>query len=265
MEAQGTTLRVIQIATDPLEIGYNTNTTGTGNAVGTNMPTAGLSIAQLVKIYSCTATTWAAAGAGSSTATIIPLIPQAGSGTRSTFLTDLGNPTNVPGSCVQTVEENDPTAITNATTQGTTPVGDAKDAIVPFSAGRLALYTSGYFHDPSVAFPGGASLSPNIALQNGCTGGTGNANDTCAAGTTHRTSSDGTNQVYDDVRGLYIVFRNSDSTSPTGFDGSALNWAQSLFIGASGVTPYVNSFGKADITAAGVIPTYADLGHTTSG
>ncbi|MFI5099931.1 MAG: substrate-binding domain-containing protein, partial [Actinomycetes bacterium] len=62
-----------------------------------------LSVAQLNSIYACTATTWTAVG-GASSATIVPLLPQIGSGTRTSFLTAIGNP--VLGGCVANVEEN---------------------------------------------------------------------------------------------------------------------------------------------------------------
>ena len=48
-----------------------------------------LSAQQLKSIYTCTATTWTSVG-GTSADTIIPIIPQLGSGTRSTFLADIG-------------------------------------------------------------------------------------------------------------------------------------------------------------------------------
>src|SRR6201999_1863486 len=73
-----------------------------------------------------------------------------GSGTRSTFLADIGLAS--PGSCVQVAEENDPTAIAAQT--------HPADAIEPMSGARLNLFlgdpgTGGtnhvgpYFHDPS--------------------------------------------------------------------------------------------------------------------
>ena len=46
---------------------------------------------------------------GTSTNSIIPVLPQVGSGTRSRFLADIGSPTL--GTCVKTAEENDPTCL----------------------------------------------------------------------------------------------------------------------------------------------------------
>jgi hypothetical protein len=136
---------------------YDRITVGKDNLamIGSTTPATNavpLSENQLNAIYTCTATTWAAlgaSGAGSSD-TIIPLIPQVGSGTRSTFLGDIGVTT--PGGCVETVEENDPTAIAgaspnnaldNSNSKFDLPNGDAHpaaDAIEPMSSGRLDMF-----------------------------------------------------------------------------------------------------------------------------
>jgi ABC-type phosphate transport system substrate-binding protein len=216
-------LHVVRISTDDLKIAAATTT---------NAPAA-LTPANLVAIYQCTATTWTAVG-GTSSATIIPLVPQNGSGTRSTFLADLkaanGGTAVTLGSCVQTVEENDPTSITGATSPA--------DAIAPFSSGRLALYTSGYFKDPTKVFGVTPTpVAPGISLLSG----TG---------------------TYDNSRGLYIVFRNSDGASTKAFQpGGTKNWVQTLFSNAGGTTPFVNTTaGKADIASGGATPNYVDCG-----
>ena len=216
-------LHVVRISSDDLQI---------ATATTTNAPSA-LTPTQLVGIYQCTSTTWTQVG-GTSSATIIPLVPQTGSGTRSTFLNDLkaanGGTAVTLGSCVQTVEENDPTSITGATSPA--------DAIAPFSSGRLALYNSGYFKDPSKVF--GVTpvpVSPGIVLLTG----TGS---------------------YKNTRGLYIVYRDSDSTSTKPFQpGGTKNWVQTLFSNPGGTTPFVNTTaGKADIASAGGTPNYIDCG-----
>ncbi len=97
----------------------------TGNSV------ANLTVAQLAAIYNCTDTKWNQVG-GTSTATIVPVLPQANSGTRSTFLSDIG--VSTPGTCVvngdgsQAIEENEGT---NAAFTGT----NAANVLVPFSIG----------------------------------------------------------------------------------------------------------------------------------
>jgi hypothetical protein len=78
----------VTIGTDPLAM-LSSSTTN-------SVP---LSAAALNSIYSCTATTWSAVG-GTSTATIKPLIPQVGSGTRTSFLSAIG--LSAPGTCVTT-------------------------------------------------------------------------------------------------------------------------------------------------------------------
>src|SRR5262249_53735708 len=123
--------------------------------------------AQLVNVYKCSAgaTDWnsfnPAAPVGS---TIIPEIPQSGSGTGDTFRADLqaanGGTAVTLGGCVQTVEENAPTSITGASTPA--------NAIAPFSSGRIALFNSGYFHDPTVAFPTATAIpSAGVSLMYG--------------------------------------------------------------------------------------------------
>lgn len=84
-----------------------------------------------------------------STDTIIPIIPQPGSGTRGYFLSQISNIT--PGNCTVVSEENDPTAIAAQ--------ANPADAIAPISNGRLHLFltaptsgSAGYFLDPSCPY-----------------------------------------------------------------------------------------------------------------
>lgn len=104
-----------------------------GNVAQSGSP-ANLTATQLVDIYECDATAnqWSEVG-GTSTATIHPYLPQAGSGTRQFFLDQLtaangGTPVTI-GACVnQSVQEHDPA-----------PVLNDNDALAPFSTGRLSL------------------------------------------------------------------------------------------------------------------------------
>ena len=94
----------------------------------TNAP-ANLTTAQLTAIYECKDTNWSQVGGKS--APIKAFIPQTGSGTRSFFLTALGNGTAItPGSCVSdgggTIEEN----------EGVNPALAGPDTIFPFSIGK---------------------------------------------------------------------------------------------------------------------------------
>jgi hypothetical protein len=243
-------LHEVRLAKDSLSIAAGKTT----NAVP-------LTAAQLKQIYLCAPgfTKWNDTGVGgTSSDTIIPVIPQASSGTRKTFLTDIGfttdssgTVTQAVGSCVQTYEENDPYALflTSTGAQVADPyqtnLAANPDAIEPMSGGRLTLFTSGYFTNPNIALGKTATagddtiLKPQVKLL-----------DTTTAGT------------YNDIRGLYVIFRQADLTSTVHFNGSAKNWVNTLFAaGASGGTPYFNSpAGKALISAAGVTPDYADCG-----
>jgi ABC-type phosphate transport system substrate-binding protein len=242
----------VQIGTDPLAM----LTEKTTNAVP-------LSVQQLNAIYSCTDTKWTQVG-GTSTDTIIPIIPQLGSGTRSTFLKDIS--LSAPGACVVTGEENDPFAIDAQTSPA--------DAIEPFSGGRLNLYQgisgtganigagAGYFADPSCPVESTASacqndfLAPKVKLVT-----TGNP-------------SDG-NQVFDSSRPLYIYFRDAAINSTTPFQsGSSLNYVRTLFYnpcpagtsgcvtiggvkyGPGGQPFYATSSAATLISAAGINPSY---------
>ncbi len=221
----------------------------------TNAPAA-LTISQLLTIYTTGTATWSSLGLGSSTDTIIPEIPPATSSVAKSFLAALktanGNVTPTYGSNVQTVEQNDPTAITGATLAAD-GANAPKDAIVPFSAGRLALWNGnvsgngaqGYFFNPATKFPGASSpLTPGVSLQSG-------------TGSLAIPITD------------YVVFRASDVTSTTPYQpGGSLNWVKTLFYNpaytgpSSGVpAPFIDTpGGQALIASSGVTPNYAFAG-----
>jgi ABC-type phosphate transport system substrate-binding protein len=257
-------LEVVKIATEDLAMAAD-NTT---NAVA-------LSPEQLVKIYQANISTgcetWSDFGVTGSAAGdwVAPLIPQAGSGTRSTFLSDLatlgnGGTAITLGTCVTTVEENDPTGITGFVTPtgwgGTIGAGvaDPQDAIVPFSGSRLNLWNGvsgntsiaassgiGYFRNPANVY----GTSPNAPLAPGVKQiNTG-------------TPSDG-NAVYVDDRALNIVYPFNDNSSTTpGEPGSPFNWANLLFCPStkSGApTPFFDTpAGQTDIAEAGAVPSFS--------
>jgi ABC-type phosphate transport system substrate-binding protein len=261
----------IDVGTDPLAMLAATST----NAVA-------LSAEQLKAIYSCTDTTWTQVG-GTSTDTIIPIIPQLGSGTRTTFLADIGLTT--VGSCVVTGEENDPTAIAAQS--------NPKDAIEPMSGGRLNLFLGllstgapsalgyGYFRDPSCPLQdinaGSPSTCANPAGNPPVVPGS-NVISPAVKLITTGTPSD-SNPLFDVSRPLYIYFRDSDVTSTAGWQpGSSENAVRVLFYNPclTGMTGCVTEAGAAgtatfgpggppwfdqtaawtDISAAGITPTY---------
>jgi ABC-type phosphate transport system substrate-binding protein len=240
----GFSWHTVRLATESLAI-------ATANT--TNAPT--LSAAQLKSIYQCLPnfTTWNGSGIGAASSdTIIPVIPQLGSGTRKTFLQDIGftvasDGTSTPalGGCVKTDEENNPYSLylTAAGTPQADPYLTAAvpnpDAIAPFSGARLALYQAGYFQNPNVAYAGAAPSGDDLIL---------------APKVKLNTSG------YVDNRGLYIDFRDSDIASTTHFNGSTLNWVKTLFLNSAGTPFFKSPAGQALLTSAGVTPAYADCG-----
>lgn len=87
---------------------------------------ADLTAAELAGVYRCETRTWDAVRPGAAASTVVPKIPQAGSGSRAEFLVSIGVTEATLGSCVVPVQENDPAAVD----------GDP-DAIVPFSRAQF--------------------------------------------------------------------------------------------------------------------------------
>ena len=227
-------LHVVRLGFDSIDIVGTT---------GTNAP-AGLSTADLVDIYSGTATQWnqLAGNSGGSTGTIIPLLPPNGSVIRTTLLNDLkaanGGVAITLGSNVLTVEQNDPSAVTGTSSPANT--------IAPFSSARLSMYSAGYFHDPNTVFPGGPSIVPGVKLLNGSPAGPGVA--------------------YDSQIGHYVLFRQSDAGSTTPWQpGSTKNWVQALFSDPSGTPFFKRAAAGALVASAGTTWNYSDLGNQSSG
>jgi hypothetical protein len=227
-------LHVVQIGDDAVEMAATT---------GTNAP-AGLSRADLLGIYHGDYVHWndIPGNSGGSSDAIIPLLPPSSSSITKTFLADLktenGNTAPTIIGTVKTVEQNDPSAILSAATPA--------DAILPFSSARLDLYTSGYFHDPDVTFPGGGTLTPGVKLLSGAVPGSGSA--------------------YDSEVDHYVIFRQSDTASATPLEpGGSLNWTKALFANQGGTKPFfAKPAGQALIAAAGTTPNYQDLGNVST-
>ena len=224
-------LHVVEIGTDAVKI---------ATASTTNAP-ANLSIGSLLNIYTGVWTTWNQVPGGTSTDPIIPLLPPSSSAIYKTLLADLksanGGVTPVLAASVKSVEQNDPSAITSL---AVTATSGPQDAIVPFSAARLALWNDGYFHTPNTAYPGGGALSAGITQAN---------------------------SAYSSAVTDYVIYRQSDASSATPFEpGGTRNWVQTLFSNGSGTTPLVASAaGQTLIAASGVTPNYVDLGNVSSG
>jgi ABC-type phosphate transport system substrate-binding protein len=245
-------LREVRLGHD----GIHVATADTTNAVA-------LSKAQLKQIYLCATgfTKWNDAGVGgTSNTTIIPIIPQFGSGTRKTFLQDIGfavdgagNSTPALGGCVKSFEENDPYAlyVDSSGVQVADPYATSAvanpDAIEPMSDGRLNLYAAGYFQNPNLVYgqavPAGeqGTLDPTVKLL------------------TAGTPSDST-PLYVNKRGLYVIFRNSDVSSSTKFNGGTKNWVNTLFFAATGTPFFKSGAGQGLLAQAGIVPDYSDCG-----
>lgn len=115
-------LQAFPFALDTLQMAVSATTPS-------NAPTS-LTPAQIVDIYQGDVTNWNAIGG--TAGTIVPMIPQAGSGTRSFFVAQLkamnGGVDVVLGASVQEVQEHDDT-----------PIKNNANAIAPFSVGRAGL------------------------------------------------------------------------------------------------------------------------------
>ncbi|MFG1669661.1 substrate-binding domain-containing protein [Streptomyces sp. Y7] len=117
VQTAGTDLTWIPFASDKLKMAVRQD----GPLVGVNFTTA-----QLKAIYECTVTSV-------NGNPVTPLVPQSGSGTRSFFLTQIGNPTL--GSCVGTMQEHDGRALTSAA------------HIAPYSVAKYTAQTGGLIED----------------------------------------------------------------------------------------------------------------------
>jgi ABC-type phosphate transport system substrate-binding protein len=193
----------------------------------TNAPPT-FTAAQLKAIFSCTSTKWNQVG-GTSTATIVPVLPQSSSGTRSTFLQQIG--VAAPGSCVvnsdgsQAIEENEGT---NAVFTG----ANAANVIVPFSIGS---YISQKFKGTSTNLTG-SMLLRQINSVNPTTGtGTATAINTAFPSTFFRT--------------LFAVVRGT--AVPT----SPINMTPLLGTGKGTGWICTAAAAKADVTSQGFLNT----------
>jgi hypothetical protein len=127
-----------------------------------------LTVLQLANIYNCTKgfTTWKQVG-GSSTAAIVPVLPQSSSGTRSTFLAALGKALGLkngasltPGKCVvngadskgNPIEENTGVTIGNTDVFGTA-AKPAVDTLYPYAISAYIAQTADK-HATSIWAPG---------------------------------------------------------------------------------------------------------------
>jgi ABC-type phosphate transport system substrate-binding protein len=233
-------LHCYQLADDGLQMAVS-------NLVATNAPSQGLTVAQLVQLYSATGTirTWGDVPGYTGpapTATIKAVIPQSSAGTFSFFNAQLtaangGTPiTYRTDANLFTSEEHDPT-----------PIQSDPNAIGPFSVARKTLLDSGYL---------GASFVNTVNLQS--TTSTGNAN------------------VFAVTRPVFFIVRQNSVTDHTGADGlpfpwrgsgaAGQNWVEALFgpagtpAGSPGGFLARSTLASPLIAAAGFTYHYVDAG-----
>lgn len=215
-------LHVYKFAADDLAMGATPST---------NAP-AGLTAKQVVDIYQGNILTWNAipGNSGGSSGTIVPLLPQPGSGTRGSFdafLKAANGGVSVTYSNPNLIVTQESDWAQYDTASGATQVNNR---IGPFSSGRIGLNDSGYF---------GADAKDKVVLRVGNPPGGGTA--------------------YDDARQMVIAVRESDVNSAANWQpGSTRNWVKTLFSGATSVI--ANPAYAGNIQAAGQTATYQDLG-----
>ncbi len=234
------------------EYEFGTDTVSVVADSTTNAPT-GLTDAQLAAIYEGTDTTWTQVG-GSSSATIVPLLPPSTSAITKTFLSAIGiTQSQVDTAVVKTVEQNDYTAITLN--------GSPANAIVPFSEARyhLIVGSANYGVTPGPAEPYFPAIPGDSTFVSGDAGESYPAQPQFAAPIQLLTSAATTTVTdYVDVRQSDLADTGSSSAIEP---GSTVNWADYLFAGASGVTPYIDTAAAQTlILDSGVTPVYVDKG-----
>jgi hypothetical protein len=223
-------VRTVQLADEYLGLAVANN--------GTNAPDA-LSADQLKQICDTNNLAWGGLEGGYTGPApdhvirlVLPAEP--GSIERYRFMHDIRETsTTCSNSAVTYGDLNDPTVITSSPA--------ASDTIFPMSSARINLYDSGYFHDPSAAFPGGAALTSGVHLLSGSIASDGQA-------------------AYHELHHVYAVFRQADADSTTPWQaGGTKNWAQELFIRKGTSKPFFSSAaGQALLEEAGFTPDYVD-------
>ena len=132
-------LHCYQMGTDGLQMAAS-------KLVATNVPS--LSTAQLNAIYStATIKTWSQVPGYTGThgtENIVPIIPQAGSGTRSFFLSAIG--------LTETTLRTDSTLVV-AEEHDATPIQNNPNAFAPFSTARKVMINNGYFNNGTAQDP----------------------------------------------------------------------------------------------------------------
>ncbi len=247
----GTTYDSVTIGTDDLAILVS----GTTHAVP-------LTKDELASVYNCTVTDWATFGG--TAGTIYPILPQVGSGTRSSFLGNIGLVEGDLGACVVNAEENDPEAIDGAG-------ANSINALEPMSSGRLNMYLgkdsggasigAGYFNDPSCLYAtakaatgvfgactvAGVTLTPNVQYFNSTTPFVRNA-------TTTATGASGA---------LTVTVASTVGIS-AGMAASGTGIAATAVVASVNQTTKVVTFGAGQVNTAAVSGSVSFTGSVTA-
>jgi hypothetical protein len=240
------------------EYEFGTDTVAVAADSTSNAPASGLTDADLVAIYKTgSITNWDqitdVSGYTGPNATIVPLIPPSTSAITKTFETAIFGSTFTVAGDVGTVEQNDPTAIT----LNSSPA----NAIVPFSTARYNLLKGS--SNPGVTPGPSAPYFP--AIPGDSTFVSGDAGESYPAEPQFApplqlltTAATTTVTDYIDIRQSDLADSGSSSDIEP---GSTVNWADYLFAGATGVTPYIDTAAaQALILDSGVTPVYVDKG-----
>jgi hypothetical protein len=235
-----------------------------------------LTLADLLDIYLCdsNATNWS--DFGGTSAPIVPVLPQSGSGTRATFLLALGAADGLaagtqltPGSCVvngvaangDVIEENTGLSAGNTDQFGTTATSTTVDDIYPYSVGDYIAQgtaTDGVGGHASSIWGHG-----DLALHNMTT----NSGTVEAPTATNSSGQPIINRSFESQlqRILYAVVRNGGSESSPAFPTSPSYEATALpaIFGSSGWI-CKNTTAQADILSYGFYSEGANCGSMTT-
>jgi ABC-type phosphate transport system substrate-binding protein len=262
----GTAIAFAALAKDAIAWSSPAGTSGTPSPVP-----ATLTFAQIKAIYTCADTNWSQVGG--SNAPIVPVIPQAGSGTRATFLLALGggttplDPTQYP--CIVNgtnssgvIEENTGVTAGNVAQFGT-PTAPKVDNIFPYSIGDYIAQTA-----TAVNGVGGHQSSiwarGNLVVR-AATDDSGVVQQPTVQNTSSQTTI---NPSYPSElqRTLYAVVRNGGTASAPAFPTAPAYDATALpkIFGPSGWI-CTSTAGKADTVSYGFLTITRGCGALTAG
>jgi ABC-type phosphate transport system substrate-binding protein len=237
---------------------------------GSHAPANLITTSVLTNIYNCTVTKWnqIPGNSGGASSTIVPMLPQNGSGTRSFFLGAIGVTT--PGSCVSTSDTAQGSGHLNDNTlqenEGVAPSLNTNKAnvIFPFS---VAKYIAEKFHSASCGTISQCNTAPNnchpTGTQNkfGCnTHGTMNLSK--INGTAPTVGSGGSTKVNPAFTPTFTRIVYDVVVNPPGVTTPTVPPSMAKYFGPAGFT-CTNTTAKNDLKKYGflVLPAGTTAGH----